>query len=121
MRYVDSDGNLIAEGSKEVIMSFHSRLIVNGFPYGCKEGDYVLVFDEENVEKIFEYFNNKIIGVNDKLIKSMKEEIKLNKEYVELSKSLYKKITELKEDNENLKLLNNQLTLKVIELKEDRG
>jgi len=114
VKYVDGDGNLITEANREIVMQYARRLIVNGYPSGCTEGDHVLVFTEENVEKIFKHFN-------DKLLETMKELVAVRKEYLELTTGVHRKVKELTEDNQKLRTLNNELTLKLLELREDRG
>ncbi|KAF5031920.1 hypothetical protein DSECCO2_622750 [anaerobic digester metagenome] len=111
VKYTDSDGNIITEANREIVLMYARRLIVNGYPSGCKEGDHVLVFTEENVEKIFNYFN-------DKLLETMKELLETKKEYLELTNRLHNRFKELEEDNQKLRRLNNQLSLKLVELKE---
>lgn len=108
IKYSDSDGNIISEANEEVVMEYARRTIVNGYPSGCKEGDTVLVFTEENVEKIFKYFN-------DKLVKTMKELLKTKEDYIELVTGANRKIKELEEDNQKLVAMNNELTLKLLE------
>lgn len=114
VKYVDSEGNLITEANEEIVMSSARRTIVNGYPSGCKEGDHVLVFSHDNLEKIFTYFN-------DKLLETMKELVAVRKEYLELTTGVHRKVKELTEDNQKLRTLNNELTLKLLELREDRG
>lgn len=110
-KYVDSEGNLITEANEEIVMSSARRTIVNGYPSGCKEGDHVLVFSHDNLEKIFTYFN-------DKLVETMKGSIATKEEYLELTNRLHNRFKELEEDNQKLRRLNNQLSLKLVELKE---
>jgi len=71
-KFVDSDGNTITEANEEIVMMYARRMIVNGYPSGCKEGDYVLVFTEENLEKIFKYFNDKLVETMKELLESRK-------------------------------------------------
>lgn len=110
-KFADGEGNIISEANQEIVMMYARRLIVNGFPSGCNEGDHVLVFTEENLEKIFKHFN-------DKLVETMKELLKTKEEYSELLTGVHKKIEEMEKENQNLKLLNNQLTLQIMDLKE---
>jgi len=110
VKYVDGDENLITEANREIVMQYARRLIVNGYPSGCTEGDHVLVFTEENVEKIFKHFN-------DKLLETMKELLEVRKEYLELTTGVHRKVKELKEDNQKLRTLNNKLSTKLVELK----
>lgn len=117
-KYVDSEGNLITEANEEIVMSSARRTIVNGYPSGCKEGDHVLVFSHDNLEKIFTYFNDKLVETMKGSIATKEELIKTMEEFSNYTKKLKDRVDELEGDNQKLRTLNNELTLKLIELKE---
>lgn len=116
-KYVDSEGNLITEANEEIVMSSARRTIVNGYPSGCKEGDHVLVFSHDNLEKLFSYFNDELVGTMKESIATKEELIKNMEEFSNYTKKLKDRVDELEEDNQKLRTLNNELTLKLVELK----
>lgn len=104
IRFRDSDGNIITKGIETIINKFHNQYVINNYPSGCTVGDKVFVFDQENLDKIWEYYNNKIIQAREEMINLTKEALELANEF--------------KEDNDNLRKLNKELSETIIELKE---
>ena len=95
IKYADSEGNIIVEATECIMTTFHNRLFINpglGLPH--KEGAKVIVFTPENMEKLWKYHNDQMIGVmNDckETIESSLEMIKkLQLERDQLSKELSK-------------------------------
>lgn len=117
VKYVDGDRNLITEANEEVVMGYTRRTIVNGYPSGCKEGDHVLVFTHDNVERIFTYFNDKLVETLKESIATKEKLIKNMEDFSNYTKKLKDRVDELEEDNQKLRTLNNELTLKLVELK----
>lgn len=110
-RFIDTEGNFITEATETIIIKFHDRFVINNYPFGCNVGDKVFVFDQENLDKFWEYHD-------DKIFQSREELINLTKESIEMSKNAFERIDELKQENDNLRKLNNELSETIVQLKE---
>lgn len=110
-RFEDSEGNFITEATETIIIKFHDRYVINSYPFSCNVGDKVFVFDQENLDKIWQYHNNKIF-------QSREELVNLTKEAIEVNKNAFERIDELKQENDNLRKLNNELSERIVELNE---
>lgn len=102
--FQDSDGNIITEATETIIIKFHDRYVINNYPFSCTEGDKVFVFDQENLDKIWKYYDNQIIQIREEMINLTEQAIELAGEF--------------KQENDNLRKLNKELSETIIELKE---
>nr|WP_319372830.1 hypothetical protein [uncultured Methanobacterium sp.] len=112
--FKDSQDNTITTATPGTIIYFHNRPVINyGAGLSYNEGDDVIIFTKENLEKLQKYHNNELKTALTKSLKNM-EDCTL------MIESSLKRINELEEENNKLKRLNEQLTKNIIVLREGR-
>lgn len=112
--FQDSKENTITEATHGTLIYFHNRPLINyGLGLSLKEGDEVIIFTEENLEKLQRYHNDELKTALTKSLKNM-EDCTL------MIESGLKRIKELEDENNKLKRLNDQLAKNIIVLKERR-
>lgn len=110
--FQDSEENTITKATHGTIIYFHNRPLINYGPgLSYKEGDEVIIFTEENLEKLQKYHN-------DKLVDTLKETLENMENYSSMIESSLKRIKKLEEENDKLKRLNDQLTKNIMVLRQ---
>jgi len=66
--FKDSNDNTITEATHGTIIYFHNRPLINYGPgLSHKEGDEVIIFTEENLEKLQKYHSDELKKALEKL------------------------------------------------------
>lgn len=112
--FKDSHDNTITEATRGTMIYFHNRPLINyGLGLSHKEGENYIIFTEENLEKLQKYHS-------DELKKALEISLENMKKSNLMIESSLKIIKELKDKNNKLKRLNEQLTKNIMVLREGR-
>lgn len=110
--FQDSKANTITKATRGTMITFHNRPLIDyGLGLSHKEGEEFIIFTEENLEKLQKYHSDELKKTLENPLENMK------KSNLTIETSL-KIIKELKEENNKLKRLNEQLTKNIIVLRE---
>lgn len=110
--FKDSQDNTITTATPGNIIYFHNRPLINYGPgLSHKEGDEVIIFTKENLEKLQKYHS-------EELKKALENSLENMKDCTLMIESCLKRINELEEENVKLKRLNEQLTKNIMVLRE---
>lgn len=114
----DSNGNTITKIEEGHAIKFHNRIIINPNSY-IKEGDSIMLLTNENLDNITTYFNDELIRSVKEHLKTNKELLSTRKEFIEYVNNTNTRLKQLEKDNIELKQLNNELNVKIIDLNKD--
>lgn len=115
INFQDGKGNTISEATKCMMVTHHNRLFINpGLGLPLTEGSEVIVFTEENLDKIWDYHNKEMKEALQKTLDTQKELVEL----IQLNKRNIGRIVELEEEVDKLTQLNTKLTTTIMAVNE---